>query len=59
MKVINFRKVADDVKARTMKEIETMKLLSHPYIIKIKDAFSINNDKHAIIMSFADSILVT
>jgi serine/threonine protein kinase len=58
MKVINFRKVADDVKVRTMKEIETMRALSHPYIIKIKDAYSVNTDKHIIIMSFAESILI-
>jgi serine/threonine protein kinase len=55
MKIVNFRKVTEDIKARTMKEIDTMKALSHPYIIKIKDAYSITTDKYAIIMSYAES----
>jgi serine/threonine protein kinase len=37
-------------------EVEAMLKLSHPNIIKIKDHFSPDPRKYAIIMTFAESI---
>lgn len=57
MKEINTASVNSQEMESVKKEVEVMKKLNHPYIIKIKDHFFMQkNGKYIIIMTYADSI---